>query len=487
MSFEKPKELSEKNYQSEIILSYIERLYHSPQEIRDFLNQAIKKNSNLFENDEFIFNLLNKIFTKLLKNQYINDQYSDNYDYLVNFLSQQLNHIDEKIKFFGLLVKKLIIARQRGRTNILFNNYQEFTKFIISYENFVYFLENSFLDFKEYKYLFLYFPQIKENPIYYILIIFAYGLDINLFNDFKEFIKQNDLPYKNLIDEFEENVKEINKLLNKKYELDNSKPSYGIEIESLNVDKYLEIDSPITNNYQEIVNLIKEISYFYQILANKIFDICENNPNFCQENNSPIISLYNSLHINIGFPNKSTITLEKSQEILRNLKPFLIIVGLIFNTLDRSLYALDLIRSNKLIEINEIKNYRNGYEIKLQFRMLSLNFLQFGVNDYEFYESLFKYLEKIFTQSFSNLKEIIENDIMLIIKILEEEGAEEYLELIKKSTLLRMDNNKIEITRYNFNEFYGIVKYIKDHQKERIFFPKRDEILKRIINEVLDK
>ncbi|MCS7183899.1 MAG: hypothetical protein NZ866_00945 [Patescibacteria group bacterium] len=470
------------NLGKEEILDFLEKL--EKENIENFLLTLFERRFELFRENDFCFDLLfiisNRIEPKKIE-EIIKKikKYNENIESIMRlvWVSIDYNEYDEKITI---------------------KNYKDFISLISDYSAFINILEillKNYLFEKSIRDLIgdlFMVEEIKNNPIYYVYLVYAFSLHLDKYLTIKDFLKEINASYYYIFCEYENLIREINQLLNKKNDLNSQIPSYGIEIESLNVHKLLEIDSPITNNVDDIIQLIAVISKLNYLLFEKIDELCRLNPEFCQ--NNPYVNLYNSFHINIGLPERYL-----KPRILENLNKllnaFIFIISLIFNNLDRSYYILNFSILNQrpgeiipnLLALDELTD--NPYKRKIQSRLFCLHFLPFGVSDYEFYQAFFGYLNKIFQLEPDRTIDKIKMDLEELIRIIYNNAPPEYLSLLKELDVVRKKDEEkydIRLVNWKISDFESGSLFIKS-MEGIIFLPKRDEVLSIIIKQIFER
>lgn len=196
-----------------------------------------------------------------------------------------------------------------------------------------------------------------------------------------------------------------------KDKIDVRKLSYNLEIEILNKDRILEIETKITNNYQEILDLVKALDNFNQRLIEDMRALNEE---------EKIVGVYDSVHINIGIPKKEAANaMAEDIDIKKKMGLFKILdlLGLIYNPLGRSAYMLKTHRYDRIVINREAKH---NYPAKLQDRLWCFRFTE---KNRPSLVALLIYLTKIislYCKDPNKAREKAETDATEIAKIIKE-------------------------------------------------------------------
>ena len=158
-----------------------------------------------------------------------------------------------------------------------------------------------------------------------------------------------------------------------KSDVDASLPAYGLEIEALNVDEFVEFDSPVTNDVDALLAFVEA----YDAAQSRIRqDIRAQLPK-----NRELVGVYDSVHVNIGIPDEKTASaLERDIGDKTGIYTFATTVGLIANPIGRAEYLMRHRWEGEeaIVHVDRPKRamheVSHGYPAKLQDRFWSFEF-----------------------------------------------------------------------------------------------------------------
>lgn len=222
------------------------------------------------------------------------------------------------------------------------------------------------------------FDAVKNDQVKHLYVIRMLVWHLDKFTEVKKYLQENNIDTAQF-DRYQKDLEEFNKRFNKigKQPIDNKKLAYVLEVEPQNIhnennapaDQKFEIDTPITNDYEEIVYLIEKMDEIFEKIRT---DLQTTFAGSSQE----LVTLYDSAHLNIGLPFNETeiLGIEKMIEKQKDIYALLELVGLIYNSFGRTDYMIGH-RYNRLIAVDkgtDGKPLQENYPAKLQDRFWCL-------------------------------------------------------------------------------------------------------------------
>ncbi|OGZ60152.1 MAG: hypothetical protein A3F94_03250 [Candidatus Spechtbacteria bacterium RIFCSPLOWO2_12_FULL_38_22] len=302
----------------------------------------------------------------------------------------------------------------------------------------------------------------------------------------------------------------LGKLRHSESQIDTEKPSYNLEIEAMNIDVEMELNTPITNDISLIVNFVKKLDE----VQKQIYEEMKQHIKDSSDEDRQVVGVYDSVHINIGIPGGEETLANLSQDIKsrEGIYFLLELIGIIYNSIGRVAFMYRRQYAH-LIEINKNEDegesiepgvgdanaqdqdgnpfpVKLGYTVKLQNRLWGFNLT---ADNAPMLEVLLRYMDKLIKhykldtpEARKRVGEVI-NDIMEFIK----QKQEETLLRIGKGTEESSPVTYGELVRKGFNELHEWWAINMDELLKGVFpgayLLDRNEILRFIMKRLSDE
>lgn len=391
-------------------------------------------------------------------------------------------------KFEGLdaeIAEKLI---DWGQSSIVFKNLDSFDVFNIDLPSlFMFGLEQTGGDPKEIYSLLSASQFIEKKISIHLYVIRMFLLFPDKYRDLIGVLSKEGLDV-DVYESYEKDIEDLRVLLNETSEtekLNTELPSFNLEIEAMNIDKKMELDTPITNNIDSLIVFVRKFDEIQEKIRSQITENLGDD--------KQLIGVYDSVHINIGLPGE-IVTKHWVDEGKRGtgIYSLLDLIGLIYNSVGRSAYMAELedditMDSNKTAlgtyKEKSQKRVLGGYNEKLQNRLWSFNF---ATKNAPMLEVMLRFMEGIikeYRKDPQNGRAIVDGITDRIAKFIKQEEEKAY-ESIGEEPIYEMPITYGEL----IDNKRGPWKVHK-HQLEGGHFPDaylmdRTEILKFIMKEL---
>ena len=349
------------------------------------LDKLTEKNAwgviaNGFENQIFDCKLKNWIAEKLLENGHVLVVANclDNLENLNEFLANDTNFLSILEGVYG---GGAIVYRENNGTQL-----QEIQNHLL---NKIEFLLNT--------------EAVKNDPVKILYIVRMFLLFPHKYLRIAELAKNMGGLVASLFGKYQPHIIDLvialEKVRHSEDSIDIQKPSYNLEIEAMNIDVGMELDTPITNDINLIINFVKKLDEVQKKIREEIAQHLKDS----KDTDRQMLGVYDSVHINIGIARIAEDELSNvfSQDIISQVASgiymLLELIGLVYNSIGRVSYMYknrlaDLITIDENEIFTVIQSVKLGYHAKLQNRLWSFNLT---ADNAPMLEILMRYMEKL--------------------------------------------------------------------------------------------
>src|SRR3989338_9985347 len=156
---------------------------------------------------------------------------------------------------------------------------------------------------------------VKNDPVKILYIIIMFLLFPHKYLRVAELAKNMGGLVASLFEKYQPHTTDLasalGKLRHSESQIDTEKPSYNLEIEAMNIDVEMELNTPITNDISLIVNFVKKLDE----VQKQIYEEMKQHIKDSSDEDRQVVGVYDSVHINIGIPGGEETLANLSQDI----------------------------------------------------------------------------------------------------------------------------------------------------------------------------